>query len=92
MKRAKGEYLSRRREGNYGLAGKGRGSSAYQFSADLMPALTFSLKSSKHQLGKTTFLQLAFSSAVTGRVVFVLLPSFYFTNYNTVRVKRRKNI
>lgn len=68
MKRAKGEYLSRRREGSYGLAGKRRGSGAYQFSADLMPALKFSLKSSKHQLGKTTFLQLAFSSAVTGHV------------------------
>lgn len=86
------ERLCRKREGSYGLAGKGEGSSAYQFCADLMPALKCSLKSSKHQLCKTTFRQLAAFSAVAGNVAFILFMSFYVTNSNTVRVKRRKNI
>lgn len=77
------EAEQRRGNGVQGWLGKRRGSSACQFSADLMPTLVRSLNSLKYQLGKTTFLQVAFSSAVAGHAVFVLFKSLYVANCNT---------
>lgn len=84
MKQRQGETV-RRGKGVQGCLGKRRGSSACQFSADLMPTLKCNLRSSKHQLGKTTFLQLAFSSAVAGHTVLVLFKSVCVADCNTDR-------